>query len=240
MKTFQKIDGPFSRDPNNPRILTDTWRHPVIEMLADAPIWEATEKLDGCNVRIGWDGYRIEFGGRTDRAEMPTFLMEALERIFLAEGVEEWFEEQFPAGPNGESPEVVLFGEGYGPKIQKGGGNYRKDVSFAGFDVLVKDKYLAPANVRDIFTRLGVDVAPVLATGVTLTSLISMVQAGLDSTYGDRNFLAEGLVARTVEPLYDQRGQRLIVKVKPENIPSNVTHSFDKDDTCCNLHGPIV
>lgn len=29
---------------------------------------------------------------------------------------------------------VVLFGEGYGPKIQGCGGRYRKDVSFAIFD----------------------------------------------------------------------------------------------------------
>lgn len=29
---------------------------------------------------------------------------------------------------------VVLFGEGYGPKIQACGSRYRKDVSFAIFD----------------------------------------------------------------------------------------------------------
>lgn len=218
MHTFQKIDGPYARDEQNVRLLTTTWRHPVIGMLADAPIWEATEKIDGTNVRIGWDGYRVTFGGRTDRAELPKPLLAVLEELFLADGVEEWFEQHFPAGTNGEDPNVTLFGEGYGPKIQKGGGNYRKDVSFTGFDVRVGDRYLAPANVRSIFASLGVDTAPVIASGVTLHDLITQVRAGFTSTYGD--FTAEGMVARTIEPLYSQRGERLIVKIKPENIPS--------------------
>jgi hypothetical protein len=32
---------------------------------------------------------------------------------------------------------VILFGEGYGPKIQACGGRYRKDVSFILFDVVI-------------------------------------------------------------------------------------------------------
>lgn len=218
MKTFQKIDSPFRRDPENPRLLSDQWRNPTIGMLAGFPIWEATEKLDGTNIRIGWDGYRITFGGRTDNADTSKVLLDALDATFRADGIEEWFEEKFPVGPNGESPEVVLYGEGVGPGSVKGASKYAKESSFIGFDVSVGEKYLAPSSVREIFKILGVPTAPVLAENVTLDSLIDTVRGGLTSTYGD--FVAEGVVARTVESLYDQRGSRLIVKLKPENLPS--------------------
>lgn len=45
--------------------------------------WEGTEKVDGTNVRVHWDGHRIEFAGRTDKAELPKELKEALSNIFL-------------------------------------------------------------------------------------------------------------------------------------------------------------
>lgn len=227
MKTFQKIDGPFKRDPENPRLITDEWRNPTVQMLADAPIWVASEKIDGTNIRVGWDGYRVSFGGRTDRADIPKDLLAHLEATFLAPGVEEWFEENFPLGDR-EFRDVVLFGEGFGPKIQSGG-KYRQDISFIGFDVYVDGVYLSPKSAEGIFDTLGIDFVGTcnVWTGewvqddpepASLNLFIAQGRAGLTSEWGD--FEAEGLVARTIEPLYDQRGERLIVKIKPDNLPA--------------------
>lgn len=93
--------------------------------------WMIDEKVDGTNVRIFWqpdDPFSPSFGGRTNNAQMPTSLLQHLQHTFTREKMQK----QFP-----DVHKVILFGEGYGPKIQAVGGRYRKDVSFILFDVVI-------------------------------------------------------------------------------------------------------
>ena len=206
---YHKIEGPFKRQADNPKEVDRTaWRNETVKMLADAPIWVASEKIDGTNIRIIWDGHRVTFGGRTERAELPGALRVHLEKTFLAPGVEEVFEELFG------DKHVVIFGEGYGPKIQNGG-KYRDTPAFIGFDVAVEETLISRKNARQICDRLGVAFVPEFAPR-TLSDLIKWVSEGYVSEFGD--FIAEGLVAVTEEPLYDNRGNRLIVKVKEADL----------------------
>lgn len=206
---YHKIEGPFKRDPdNNFQVNHELWRNETVQMLADSPIWIASEKIDGTNIRITWDGHRVSFGGRTDRAELPGALRVYLEEKFRVPGVEEMFEELF-----GDKP-AVIFGEGYGPKIQNGG-KYRDTPGFIAFDVAVGETYLSRVNAREICDSLRVVFVPEYPA-CTLTELIELVGQGYRSEFGD--FEAEGLVAVTEKPLYDQRGNRLIVKVKAADL----------------------
>ena len=41
-------------------------------------LFQATEKVDGTNTRIIWDGYHISFGGRTEKAVIQPNLLKAL------------------------------------------------------------------------------------------------------------------------------------------------------------------
>ena len=47
--------------------MSNTFRDPAFEYLKDLK-WQGFEKLDGTNVRIYWDGYRVSTHGRTDNA----------------------------------------------------------------------------------------------------------------------------------------------------------------------------
>ena len=47
---YQKINTLFKRDSNNV-IMPDEWADPMFEYLANTK-WEATEKVDGTNIRI--------------------------------------------------------------------------------------------------------------------------------------------------------------------------------------------
>ena len=47
---YQKINTLFKRDSNNV-IMPDAWADPMFEYLANTK-WEATEKVDGTNIRI--------------------------------------------------------------------------------------------------------------------------------------------------------------------------------------------
>ena len=134
MREYHKIETVFNRSTDgDKRLIWGDYRNATVEYLADN-IWQFTEKIDGTNIRIHWDGHNVEIGGRTDRAQIPKHLMDYLSATFLTPEVEELFEQTY-----GEK-DVMLFGEGYGAKIQNGG-DYRSDVSFILFDVLIGDNW---------------------------------------------------------------------------------------------------
>lgn len=204
MTKYHKIPGPFRREEAKPhRIIEGAWTSPELEYLADTE-WVFTEKVDGTNIRVVWDGHRVTFGGRTDNAQIPAKLVDALNDLFGGDVNEQVFEQVF-----GETP-VVLYGEGYGAGIQSGG-KYRNDQSFVLFDVLVGEWWLRRLDVEDVAAKFSLDVVPEVLTG-TLRQAIAMVRTGVLSEWGD--FEAEGLVGRPAVELFDRKGSRIIVKVK--------------------------
>lgn len=223
METYHKIQTLFKRHTEGQKkgkMIRGDWTTPELEYLAGNE-WEFTEKVDGTNIRIGYnlDPHnldRVEFGGRSDNAVIPKYLMEYLEDTFTP-----------GLFKDADLRNVILFGEGYGPKIQKGGGNYRADHSFVLFDVKIGDWWLLRKDVDDIAAKLGIDSVPTIGYG-TLHDAIDIVASGitfeksgavkrwgagtLQSQWG--NFAAEGIVARPKVPMFDRKGQRIITKIK--------------------------
>ena len=109
----------------------------------------------------------------------------------------------------------LLDGEGYGAKIQKGGGNYRSDQDFVLFDVKVGDFWLRRADVVDVASKLSLEVVPVIDRG-TLRNMIELVQKGFGSEWGD--FPAEGIVAKPATELCTRGGRRIITKIKHKDF----------------------
>lgn len=204
MKEYQKIEAIFERDTaGSKKLIIGKFRNPAIQYLANTQ-WVFTEKIDGTNIRIAWDGHKITFGGRTDRAQIPAHLVNKLNEMFGDVATEELFEQLF-----GEK-EVILFGEGYGAKIQNGG-LYRDDVSFILFDIMVGGIMLERENVEAVARALSIDVVPIILRG-TINEAIEYVQAHPKSTIGVAPM--EGLVGRPAVELRDRAGNRIIVKVK--------------------------
>ena len=204
MKEYEKIETIFARDEKTKKLNENIYRNETIEFLKDIE-WEFTEKIDGTNIRIYWDGHKVSYFGRTDKAQIPTQLMNKLIELFGGNINEEMFEQKFGATP------VMLIGEGYGAKIQKGGGDYRQDNNFILFDVCINNKYLSRDNVNDIANYFGIESVPVIFSG-NLQKGIDFVKTKPNSTIGTAKM--EGLVARPKVELYDKNGNRLIVKIK--------------------------
>jgi hypothetical protein len=208
MIEYNKIETLYKRDmEGTKKLLEGEFRNPTVEFLKDN-VWQFTEKVDGTNVRIFWDGHSVQFGGRTDKAQMPAPLVNHLNSVFGTSEAEQIFEEKF-----GETP-VILFGEGYGPKIQSGG-NYRNDVSFIMFDVLIAGNYQPRESVEDIAKAFGVDVVPIIFEG-TIQEGVDFVKTNPDSTMGTAKM--EGLVGRPKIEMRDRCGKRVIVKIKWEDF----------------------
>lgn len=208
MKQYEKIETVFCRDTNGTkRLILNDYRNPTIAYLKDN-MWLFTEKVDGTNIRVHWDGHKVEFGGRTDKAQIPGTLLNKLNEMFVTTEAEELFEQTWG------DKDVILFGEGYGPKIQNGG-DYRSDVSFILFDVLVGDNYQEREWVEKTAQMFNIDVVPIVLTG-TIQDGIDYVMKHPQSTMGTA--MMEGIVGRPMIELRDRRGERVIVKIKFEDF----------------------
>jgi hypothetical protein len=216
MDCYHKIDSVYLRDPatKHKTFLDGQWTNPAFGYLASNR-WVFTEKIDGTNVRVGFDlspetpqGFAVRFGGRTDEAQMPVFLMEHLQARFTADAM-------LAAFP--DCQRVTLYGEGYGAKIQKHGEKYRADAGFILFDVRIGDVWLERANVEDIAAKLGIPAVPIIGSG-TLYDAIDRAHCGFDSTCSAERRPAEGLVVRPEVELLDRRGNRIITKIKTKDF----------------------
>ena len=205
MLEYHKIQTVYKRDPatKHKTVLVGEYSLPEFAYLADCE-WMFTEKVDGTNIRIGWDGTSVTFGGRTDNAQIPAFLVQRLMELFTATTM-------------AQLAPMTLYGEGYGAKIQKGGGNYIPDgQSFILFDVMIGGNYLERHNVEDIAAQLEIDVVPILGNG-TLLEAVEFAQEGFLSVVGTQK--AEGIVMRPKVELRTRVGHRVIAKIKHKDFP---------------------
>jgi len=207
MITYHKIQTVFKRNPetNFKTLLDGEFALPEFEYLKNN-IWVYTEKVDGTNIRIMFNGFYFRFHGRTDNSQIPIFLLNELNKIFLP--LKDKFSELFPNG-------VCLYGEGYGAKIQKGGDNYRQDQSFVLFDIKIGNWWLKRIDVEDIATKLNIDIVPIIGRG-NLENMIAIAKMGFNSIWG--NFKAEGIVARPGIELIARSGHRIITKIKHKDF----------------------
>ena len=214
MRTYHKIQSIFKRDPENnfKTFLDGEWSVDAFGLLKDL-IWTFTEKINGTNIRIGWDGKSVEFGGRSDNADIPSVLMKHLIDKFPSSALEDGL-----LGP------ATFVGEGYGGKIQKGS-RYRQDQAFVLFDVYIEPTddhplgiWLEREIVESVADNLGIPVVPIIHTG-PLTDGIDLVKSKPTSKASeDQSLIAEGIVARPSVELRDRLGRRIITKIKVKDF----------------------
>lgn len=205
MVEYHKIQTVFLRDPvtKYQTVLEGQFAKPEFEYLTQNT-WMFTEKVDGTNIRIHWNE-QVVFAGKTDHADLPPSLRAKLLELFQSE-----------VFLNANVPAMTLYGEGYGAKIQKGGGNYIPDgCSFILFDVMVDGIWLERHNVEDIAHQLGIRVVPLIGQG-TLIEAVDLVKHGYPSQL--RRTPPEGLVMRPAIELFDRRGERIIAKIKMKDF----------------------
>jgi hypothetical protein len=204
MKPYPKIDSIYKRDEKSKKFIEGSFAMKEFEYLKDNQ-WLWDEKIDGTNIRIGWDGLKRSFGGRTDAASIPAHLVERLLEIFPEEKLKLHFPDMTGEG-------VTLYGEGFGHKIQKVGSEYLPDsCDFILFDVRVGDWWLTRVDVEDIAFKLECRVTKIVGSG-TIEEAIQIVKEGFPSSIGTAK--AEGLILRPTVPLLTRSRERIITKIK--------------------------
>lgn len=207
---YPKIQTIFKRDSNN-IIIPNSYTKEEFQWLKDCK-FRAEEKIDGTNIRIELhildDGSVVHsFEGRTGRAVIPVHLLEKLNVLFPSDKLREVFGEYIGS-------HITLYGEGYGHKIQGGGGYIPNDVNFILFDVKVDNWWLTREAVEQIAEALSIDVVPIIGY-MTIGEACEFVANGFTSRIAqDPNLIAEGLVLKTPFNLLMRDGERIVLKVK--------------------------
>ncbi len=171
--------------------------------------WAVQEKIDGTNIRIHYHLHQgnpfIEFHGKTDDASIPRHLLKHLQSYFTVERLFKSFDVI-------TNPSIVLYGEGYGPKIQSGG-NYRKDAGFILFDIKIGSWWLKQELVKQIAQELDIPYAPIIGI-MTEKQIVEYVKSKPLSLCSITPQVMEGIIARTPDLLLLRNGDRLMWKLK--------------------------
>jgi len=214
--TYHKINTIYKRDPETKfkTLLEGQFSTDELEYLQDN-LWEWEEKIDGMNIRVMWDGINVRFAGKSDNAQIPGKLRDVLDATFTTEKMATQF----------GSSIITMYGEGCGPKIQKGGGLYFDSPQFILFDVRVGEWWLKREDIRGIAKSLPCMVSQVIFRGNihnaitwvkisdTRQSIYQTTQVGADAK------IAEGLVGRPTVELTARDGSRIITKIKLKDYP---------------------
>ena len=188
-------------------------------------MWHLSEKIHGTNSRVTFERKnkqeKLLFGGKTDDAQISVHLLYHLQDTFKIEDFKRIWD-------GTEDTEIILFGEGYGARIQKGGGRYRDDASFILFDVWIDGWWLEPHNVKDIAHKLKIDYVPELGI-MTEEEAISIVenQQPISKISQDRTLVAEGIVARAYPMVLFRDGTPAMWKLKVRDF---------KEDKCSEIN----
>jgi hypothetical protein len=193
--------------------------------------WIITEKIDGENLGIilkrnpfSGDVEHEVRGRRTKSTPRPELVEVINEMIYNRRSKLEQLV------PFNKDEGITLYGEGYGPRIQKHGELYRDTPGFILFDIARWDAakgtqyFLARPDMVDIAENCGLTVVPTIMHGAGLSAMTLRVREGILSTQaykkgGER--AAEGIVAQAPGLWFYNDGglRRLKFKLKTKDFP---------------------
>ncbi len=221
---YPKINTLWKRDEKNKfNIMPGKFSKEEFSSISE---WHITEKIDGTNIRVMYDvglpgeDSKVLFGGRTDDAQIPTFLLDYLQKTFTLLKMLDSFK---------DAKKVVLYGEGYGQKIQAVGKKYRDDNAFILFDAWIDGWWLEPKNVKEIAKGLGVEYVPELGIRNN-REIISLVRGTFPSSLAKQELGAEGIVARSHPLMLFRDGTPIMWKLKVKDYQRLNTQNQNKMD----------
>ncbi len=213
VKPYSKIKTVWKRDPNTKykTLIPGQWALPEFEYL-QMTAWSCYEKIDGTNIRaIYWPlTDTVEFRGRSDKAQIPPFLLAVLEEKITSD-----MKYAFDLSKSGDTP-ITLYGEGFGRRIQKRGELYGEP-DFCLFDIRIGDYWMDQDFVTEVAEILELQRAPIMCVDDLHEAINHIRKHQWKSHWGD--FLVEGFILRPNVDLYTRQGDRIISKIKHKDFP---------------------
>ena len=222
MKPYASIETVFTRDKETNKLNFGEIRMPEVECVRE---WTISEKVDGTNIRVIYTLDGIQVKGRTDKADLPS---EAEDVVLRSTPLHQKAINYFTAYRERDLPlewSVTLYGELYGPGINKGG-VYSPVKKFRAFDLLLGESWWTDDDeMRRICLDLGVPTMPRLANiekiPTTKDELLSIIPYSLvaENDNNTQSVVAEGIVGKPSHVLLDRHGHRVMWKLTGREFP---------------------
>ena len=220
--TYIKIQTLFKRDEKTHKIIYGDYSK---QEFPNIKLYSISEKVDGTNIRITFENNNIKFDGKTDDAQIPARLYSVLQKRFTVDILKNTFimdkaviqqdgiEKIEKVLPN----KIILFGEGYGAKIHKGGGSYSADPKFILFDAWIDGWWIERNNIADIAKKLDIKYVPEIGL-MTIEEAINYVKSSPNSLIAESSRMMEGIVARSHPLMLFRVGTPIIWKLKVKDF----------------------
>jgi len=172
----------------------------------------AMEKIHGTSAHVAWkDGKVTFFSGGADH--------KAFSALFFPVALADKFTEL-------DLPEVVIFGEAYGGKLQGMKATYGPELRFVAFEVKIGTSWLSVPQAEDVVKKLGLEFVHYDLIETTQIALdrfrdADSVQAIRNGTGGGHK--REGIVLRPPFEVRMNNGARIIAKYKREDFQETKT-----------------
>ncbi len=217
MQKYPSIETVFTRDHSTNLLNFGDIRQPEVALINR---WSISEKIDGTNIRVTVTLDDMVVKGRTDKAELPKGLEDAVRASFPEHAaLLDYFAGGKPDGTLSDDWNVTFYGEGYGAGIQKAGKEYSATKRFRCFDLLYGGKHwAADYTMREVCADLGIPTAPWLGVLTFIPDRREeLTRAFPESRVAreerDAFFEGEGIVAKPERVLLDARGDRVMWKL---------------------------
>lgn len=171
----------------------------------------ALEKIHGTSAHIGWkDGSVRFFAGGAKQEHFEALFTPALHDAFAAIG----------------HPELTVYGEAYGGKMQGMRETYGPALRFVAFEVRVGDTWLAVPAAEDVAGKLGQEFVYYRRIATDLAAIDAerdapSEQARRNGIEGDK--FREGIVLRPLVEVRLSNGDRVIAKHKRDEFKETKT-----------------
>lgn len=165
----------------------------------------ALEKIHGTSCKVRWNDGAVTFspGGCSHKHFESLFDPIVLAHMFEEIG----------------HPQVVVYGEGYGAKMQGMSATYGKALRFVAFEVRIGEHWLAVPQAEAVCQKLGLEFVSYVKIPATVACMdaerdkpsVQAVRNGIDEPMP-----REGIVIRPLIELTKNNGERIIAKHKVE------------------------
>jgi hypothetical protein len=171
----------------------------------------AMEKIHGSSAHISWTNneevseVRLFCGGCKAELFDALFDKEDLTRRFFETGLERF----------------VIYGEGYGGKMQGMSATYGKELKFVAFEVKIEDTWLSVPDAHEFCENFGIEFVAYERVSTDLEDLDRerdkpCRQAKRNGILEDK--ISEGVVLRPITEMRDHRGNRVMCKHKRDEF----------------------
>jgi len=204
---YEKINTLWKRDEKE-NIIGGEYSLPEFDMIDH---WEVSEKVNGMTIRIILSKIegklKIKFAGRTDKSVIPQPLLGNLMKFFTKEQILKAFD------VSKIDTKAILYCEGYGVKIQKGGKYIPDNQDVILFDVLIDGFWLESGQVTEIAELLEMKRVPIITEIWKKEDIVDFVKSKPESRLVE-GVIMEGVVCRSKPLLLRRNGKRVIFKLK--------------------------